>query len=51
MARQIRIIRHVKIRAEANPYDPGWTDYFANRKQLKRNGYQDSCLIEELGWR
>jgi len=29
------IIRHTKIRAEANPYDPKFTDYFNNRKKRK----------------
>jgi len=50
MARQIRIIRHVKIRTKANPYDPDWTEYFVNRKSIRRNSTRDSCLIEELGW-
>jgi RNA-directed DNA polymerase len=32
------IIRHVKIRSAANPYDPEDTAYFHNRKQLVRRG-------------
>lgn len=35
-AGRIRIIRHVKIRANANPYAPGWTEYFISRKQSGR---------------
>jgi RNA-directed DNA polymerase len=30
-AAQVRIIRHVMIKAEANPYDPAWEDYFDKR--------------------
>jgi RNA-directed DNA polymerase len=36
MAR-IPIRRHVKIRAEATPYDPAFTDYLVSRKPDKRN--------------
>jgi len=31
----INIIRHVKIKAAANPFDTEWIDYFDNRKGLK----------------
>ena len=31
-AMTIPIKRHTKIRGEANPFDPGWTDYFERRK-------------------
>jgi RNA-directed DNA polymerase len=27
----VRIMRHVQIRGDANPYDPEWDDYFAER--------------------
>ena len=37
-ASEIRIRRHVKIRMEANPFDPGWQDYFAERAFYKRFG-------------
>ena len=30
-ASRIPIIRHVKIRGEANPYDPAWEIYFEER--------------------
>ena len=30
-ARQIRIVRHVKVRGDANPYDPAWELYFEDR--------------------
>ena len=30
-----KIVRHVKIRSAANPYDKDWQDYFLTRKVLK----------------
>ena len=30
-AAKVQIVRHVKIRGEANPYDPAWEDYFDKR--------------------
>ena len=48
----IRIIRHVKIRAEANPYEPAWKGYFINRRamlcRLRRT--DPGSLNEEYGW-
>jgi RNA-directed DNA polymerase len=32
---QLPIRRHIKIRAEANPYDPQYADYFSKRERLK----------------
>jgi RNA-directed DNA polymerase len=37
-ADQVRIQRHVKIRAEANPYDPAWEPYFERRLDVKMVG-------------
>lgn len=34
-ATQLPIRRHIKIRAEANPYDPKHADYFSKRERLK----------------
>lgn len=48
-ASRIRIVRHVKIRAEANPYDPEWLNYFAMRKQQKRYYNSDKRFVEEFG--
>ena len=31
-AATIPIVRHVKIRGQANPFDPAWTSYFARRR-------------------
>lgn len=33
--RRVKIKRHVKIRAEANPFDPEWDDYFFARMASK----------------
>jgi len=35
-AASIPITRHVKIRAEATPYDPAFADYFASRLRSRR---------------
>jgi len=32
----VRIRRHVKVRAEATPYDPKYKDYFLNRKRGRK---------------
>lgn len=38
-AEQIPIRRHVKIRAEATPYDPQYKEYFLKREGLRKNPY------------
>jgi RNA-directed DNA polymerase len=35
-AAQVPIVRHIKIRAAATPYDPAFDDYFVRRKRMKR---------------
>ena len=35
-AAHVSIIRHVKIRADATPYDPAFRDYFARRQRSRR---------------
>ena len=37
-ATNTKIRRHVKIQAEANPFDPNWQDYFAARAFHKKFG-------------
>ena len=37
-ASETKIRRHLKIRAEANPFDPRWQDYFEDRAFLKKFG-------------
>lgn len=36
-AAKIKIQRHLKIKGEANPYDPAYNDYFENRLRLKKS--------------
>jgi RNA-directed DNA polymerase len=36
-ASSIRIERHTKVRAEANPYDPVWETYFEKRLDIQMN--------------
>jgi RNA-directed DNA polymerase len=36
LAGKVPITRHVKIRAAATPYDPAFTDYFADRARSRR---------------
>ncbi len=38
-ATDIPIVRHVKIRSDANPYDPDFLDYFQERKRRLHNRY------------
>jgi RNA-directed DNA polymerase len=38
----IAITRHIKIRADATPYDPAFTDYFVNRQRSRK--------ISPLAW-
>jgi RNA-directed DNA polymerase len=33
-AQDIKIRRHVKVKAEANPYDPQWKSYFMARRKI-----------------
>jgi RNA-directed DNA polymerase len=44
-ARPIR--RHVKIKGDANPFDPAWRDYFEERVLLKRFGPE---FVEKYGF-
>jgi len=40
----IPIRRYIKIRADANPYDPYWHDYFVKRSNRKLPGSQTSLI-------
>lgn len=35
-AEKVKIKRHLKIKGDANPYDPAFNDYFINRSRLQR---------------
>jgi RNA-directed DNA polymerase len=44
----IGIVRHVKIRGDANPFDPKYDKYFAQRRLAKKSG-QRRRLAESFG--
>lgn len=48
-ASSTKIVRHIKIKGDANPYDSTWTDYFINRRLQRRYFNQDGRFIEEHG--
>ncbi len=48
-AASISIVRHVKIRAEVNPYDPQWEEYIAYRKAKMKNKPAEEDFLEETG--
>jgi RNA-directed DNA polymerase len=35
LASDTRIVRHVRVKADANPFDPAWDSYFAQRKRSR----------------
>lgn len=43
-----RIIRHVKIRADANPYDPAYKRYFQERKIKQRRSKSSRATLSSL---
>lgn len=48
-ATKVKIKRHIKIRAEANPYDPEYKDYFKQRnKRFKINQYATGSSVANL---
>jgi RNA-directed DNA polymerase len=40
---RVAIIRHAKIRAKANPYDPAWRPYLNDRKRALAR--QRLCVV------
>jgi hypothetical protein len=47
--RLMRSLQWILVKAEANPYDPSWIDYFKERKSRKRYSNQDGRFVEEFG--
>ena len=45
-ASSTRIVRHVKVRQEANPYDPAFDEYFAKRGLLRKPGRRKAAYAE-----
>jgi RNA-directed DNA polymerase len=48
-ARRTSIRRFIKVRSEANPYDPAWKEYFATRRTFRsgREGYSTDPAMPE----
>ena len=42
------IRRHIKIRKDANPFDPNWTEYFEERERLKKEAKGRSSPLDEV---
>lgn len=49
-ADQCPIRRHIKIRAEATPYDPQYKDYFLKRKSLRKRSCNKGCKADTQGF-
>jgi len=49
-ARSIRIRRHVKVRGEANPYDPAWELYFEERLATQMASTLNGCGTARYLW-
>jgi RNA-directed DNA polymerase len=49
-ASSTKIVRHVKVRGDANPFDSAHTEYFLNRRRQRRSGSQDGRFVQEYGW-
>jgi RNA-directed DNA polymerase len=59
IARYFKFQRHIKVIAQANPFDPEWDDYFKqrNRKQVKKSSFglrakvlKHCCWICRVCW-
>ena len=44
----IPIVRHIKVRAEAQPYDPKYSEYFESRARRKVKAYFDEIAGSEM---
>jgi RNA-directed DNA polymerase len=48
-ASSTRIARHVKVKSNANPFDPAWDSYFAQRKRKRmQDGLPEGSLPKRL---
>ena len=47
---RIRIVRHSKIKMDANPYDPDWYDYFINRERQRMKRVSWHSLSARALW-
>jgi len=55
LASDTRIVRHVRVKADANPFDPAWDSYFAQRKgarmleRLQGRGFPKRLWLQQQG--
>jgi RNA-directed DNA polymerase len=49
LAAQTTIVRHIKIRKDANPYDPADAEYFAQRKKMLRESRMGKSIQDYDG--
>lgn len=49
-ASDTRIVRHVKLNSDANPFDPAWDAYFAQRKQARMLQRLQSRRLSKQVW-
>jgi len=48
-AADVRIVRHVGVKSDANPFDPAWDDYFAQRQRTRvLQRLQNRRLLKQL---
>jgi len=47
LAGRTAIRRHIKIRGDANPYDPAWIGYFKERKKVQRSSAQSTTISNQ----
>ena len=50
-ARRTPVRRHIKVRSEANPYDPAWQEYFAQRRAFRSGRevyFTDPAMLDAL---
>jgi RNA-directed DNA polymerase len=54
-ASDTRIVKHVRVKSDANPFDPAWDSYFAQRKgarmleQLQARGFPKRLWQQQHG--
>ena len=44
------IVRHVKVKSKANPFDPAWNSYFAQRKNKQMQERLQECGLPRRLW-
>lgn len=49
-ATDVKIVRHVKVKAAANPFDPEWDAYFAERKHKQMKRRLEDRAVARLLW-